>query len=566
MNKISITEVYKRFYKRSLRNLFVLNFLIIATFTTFLAYSSYDKSLNDAKSILEVNKNYIVGLVLAGGDETIREFLENENKKSDIHYFKFISNNKNETITGMKSISLNLANENLGQLYYGVYLSKAIPWMTIMMLLLISLVFTFFFKLAFDRAGNFLESSVLNPLKNLSQSLQGSSSVLDLSQTNSHAHKVLEISLIQDAFVEFTEKLVDSEVAIAKTKVAQQVAHDIRSPLSALEMISSGLTALEEDKRLIIRNSINRIRDIANTLSRDNKPKNLEAPNKQKEIALLSSAIEMIITEKRYEISKKQNIQITFDQTGNSYGLFAVTVLSDFKRALSNLLNNSIEAIGDKDGKIEIVLSAIDQKITLTISDNGCGISTENLDKILKNGVSLKRNKGTGLGLTHAIESVSSWGGKLEIKSLPNQGTTVKIILNQELPPKWFVASLNLTQIEHVIILDDDDTIHQMWKSRLDSIKNNNSNWQIHHFKDSESLERFYGKNFGNLDHAIFMIDYEIHNSDRNGLDVIEFLGIQKQAILVTSHFENESIKNKCQSIGLGMIPKTMAGFVTIEV
>lgn len=50
-----------------------------------------------------------------------------------------------------------------------------------------------------------------------------------------------------------------------------QVSHDIRSPLAALEMISGSINELPEEKRIIVRSAINRIRDIANSLLKENK-------------------------------------------------------------------------------------------------------------------------------------------------------------------------------------------------------------------------------------------------------------------------------------------------------
>ncbi len=564
--KKSITEVYQNFYRTNLRNLFLLNFTIIGTLVSFLIFNAFDKSLNNAHNIIETNKNYITGLVLAGGDDTIREFLENENRKSDVHFFRFVSSHEKSNFSTTHSENLFLGNEKLGTLYYGIHPLKVIPWLTIMMLMVLSVLFTFFMKMAFDRASEFLRENIVHPLKNLSSSIHGSNTVLDLSQTNGRTQEIMEISLIQDAFIEFTGKLVESEVAIAKTKVAQQVAHDIRSPLSALEMISSNLVGIEEDKRLIIRNSINRIRDIANTLSKDNRLKSDDKLSVEQETTLLSSVIEMMVTEKRYEIVRKSNIQILFDQSVDSYGLFAKTVLPEFKRILSNLLNNSIEAIGDKQGVIEIKMHSEDNRVYITVQDNGCGMNELQLKNVIQNRISSKRKSGTGLGLSHAMDSVLSWGGKLNIDSESDLGTTVKIILKQQAAPEWFVDVINLEKTKDVVVFDDDETIHQMWASKLESTKSLNHHLNIRHFKDRITLEKFYGKNFADLDDAIYLMDFEIHNQETTGLDLIEFLGIQKQSILVTSHYEDENIRRRCLDIGVRMIPKNMAGFVKMNV
>jgi len=72
---------------------------------------------------------------------------------------------------------------------------------------------------------------------------------------------------------EFAEKLHSAyktietqNKLIAISELSAQVAHDIRSPLAALDSSLNDISQLPEEKRIIIRNAINRIRDIANNL------------------------------------------------------------------------------------------------------------------------------------------------------------------------------------------------------------------------------------------------------------------------------------------------------------
>jgi hypothetical protein len=61
-------------------------------------------------------------------------------------------------------------------------------------------------------------------------------------------------------------------------------------------------------------------------------------------------------------------------------------------------------------------------------------------------------------------------------------------------------------------------------------------------------------------------VDYELLNQNATGLDVIEDLGIGTQAILVTSRYEEDKIRERCDRLGVRLIPKAMAGFVPIEI
>lgn len=62
------------------------------------------------------------------------------------------------------------------------------------------------------------------------------------------------------------------------------------------------------------------------------------------------------------------------------------------------------------------------------------------------------------------------------------------------------------------------------------------------------------------------MIDYEFLNQTQSGLDLIEELSIGKNSILITSRFEEEKIQERCISLGVKIIPKTMAGFIPLEI
>jgi hypothetical protein len=49
-------------------------------------------------------------------------------------------------------------------------------------------------------------------------------------------------------------------------------------------------------------------------------------------------------------------------------------------------------------------------------------------------------------------------------------------------------------------------------------------------------------------------------------LQIIEELGLGAQSILVTSRYEEAHIREKCERLGVKLIPKAMAGFVPIEI
>ncbi|MGD8339514.1 MAG: ATP-binding protein [Gammaproteobacteria bacterium] len=103
---------------------------------------------------------------------------------------------------------------------------------------------------------------------------------------------------------------------------------------------------------------------------------------------------------------------------------------SKINQVFLNLLTNAAQAIEERG---EIVISTAledDSQVVVSISDTGCGIPKENLERICDPFFTTKEvGSGTGLGLSIVADIVRSHSGKLEIESQPGAGSTFKVIL-----------------------------------------------------------------------------------------------------------------------------------------
>ncbi len=100
------------------------------------------------------------------------------------------------------------------------------------------------------------------------------------------------------------------------------------------------------------------------------------------------------------------------------------------QQILLNLINNAFQAISD-GCRLDIRANqdGLD-KVAIMISDNGCGMSEDNLQKIFEPFFTTKPlGKGTGLGLTITFGLVKKLKGDITVKSRPNEGTTFTITL-----------------------------------------------------------------------------------------------------------------------------------------
>jgi hypothetical protein len=64
----------------------------------------------------------------------------------------------------------------------------------------------------------------------------------------------------------------------------------------------------------------------------------------------------------------------------------------------------------------------------------------------------------------------------------------------------------------------------------------------------------------------LFLVDYELLNQAATGLDIVEKLGIGPRTILVTSRYDEQPIRERCEKLGIKLIPKSMVAFVPIEI
>jgi two-component system, sporulation sensor kinase E len=80
------------------------------------------------------------------------------------------------------------------------------------------------------------------------------------------------------------------------------------------------------------------------------------------------------------------------------------------------------------EGRISIVTEIIEDNVQIAITDNGKGISKENLEKLFTPFFTTKE-KGTGLGLAIAQKIVDEHDGKIHVESEVGKGTTFYITL-----------------------------------------------------------------------------------------------------------------------------------------
>lgn len=362
---------------------------------------------------------------------------------------------------------------------------------------------------------------------------------------------------------EVAQLLQDIELALRENRhfenvsttamLTSKLAHDIRSPLSALKMAVSHLSELPEDKRLLIRSAVQRLADIAYDLSVKGQQAQRQVDQLSKvttdraeregpTVKLISQLVESVVSAKRIEFKPRPDVDIEFRLGVNSYGLFATVVPTIFTDILAEILTNSLESI-EGSGKIQWTLSQEAQKLCLILCDSGVGIPADKRAAYLK-----------------VMKHMRAWGGEVKIDSQAGQGTVITIHLPLAPRPPWFAEHVAFTDDSRFFILDDDPSIHQIWETRLHGL--NIDPMRLIHFKTPEEFLSAQLGEFGG--HDVFLFDYELMGFSKTGLDVIRELGVPKQCILMTYRFDDEDLRQGVYQQGAHLLPKSLLEFIPV--
>lgn len=392
----------------------------------------------------------------------------------------------------------------------------------------------------------------------------------------------LELELMKQAHLEEQKHRVELERLLLEntkhkaqleaqehfTKMAQQVVHDIRSPLASILMIVKACEAIPERERIALRAASTRMNDIANNLLAQYKMERPEPTfiSEIKRPVLLSATLLQLVTEKKFQY---QDHTIEFNCQFGLYSQFAFISIepSQFKRMVSNLINNAVDALANKPGVITLKIDADKEWVYVVVADNGIGMSPDLTEKIISNMVVTKgKVDGHGIGLTQVRETLLRNTGTLVINSILGQGTEIKLTFPRIKAPLWIAEKLVINYHDTIVILDDDHSIHGAWDSRFAQVLEQAPNIKMHHFElGQQALDFLKQLAPEEQNRTILLTDFELLSQNINGLDVIEQADLA-QAILLTSHYENQEIQKRAERLGAKILPKQLASEIPMSV
>ena len=351
--------------------------------------------------------------------------------------------------------------------------------------------------------------------------------------------------------------------------LARKVAHDINSPLAALKIMSERCEELPENKRSLLRSATESILDIANNLisSYQKKDNSTASESEPRKPVLVSDLLFQLLSEKKVQY---QQHPVTFETefARDAHFAFIYIQKTELRRTISNLINNAVDALDSKQGgSIIIGLTADADSVIVKVTDNGKGMSCDKVEEMLEHqSVTEGKENGHGLGLQQVWDTLEHNQGTMAIRSSLGKGTSVQLTFPRIVAPSWVAQEIRLAPDNIIVILDDDESIHNAWDIRFKPYMHSHPDLRSHHFTDGQDVLDFFntlGKE--HKDRVILLSDFELINQNKNGLQVIEESGM-KNTVLVTSHHANPKIKDKVTRLGIKILPKQMASIVPILV
>jgi len=211
--------------------------------------------------------------------------------------------------------------------------------------------------------------------------------------------------------------------------MSRQVAHDIKNPLTPIQLAAEHLQRVHDDRGRplgsvfdqcisTVLNQVRLLRQIASEFS------NFAAhPAPTLIPVIVADLLHDVVRPYRVGLADHTRIEVTVTAA-------LPPVLADktlLARAVTNLVENALQAMPN-GGLLQLGATLDDTHVRITVTDDGLGMSVEALARAFEPHFSTKTG-GSGLGLANAKRNVESCGGTITATSAPGRGATMTIRL-----------------------------------------------------------------------------------------------------------------------------------------
>ena len=243
---------------------------------------------------------------------------------------------------------------------------------------------------------------------------------------------ILEINDLINSINNLSQSIKEQENI--RKRLTGDISHELKTPLtniqSHLEAMIDGIWEPTEERLLSVKEEAERLSSLVSDMQKLNKYD--EASIKLKKDNVNISDIICFVIFQFSNLAKSKNIKIEYEK--KNINLYCDK--DKITQALVNILSNAIR-YSNEGSTIFIEEKLKDNKVIISIEDQGIGISEEDLKYVFERFYRADKSRtratgGTGIGLTIVKSIVSSHGGEVKLESKLGEGSKFTIILSKE--------------------------------------------------------------------------------------------------------------------------------------
>ncbi|KXA05605.1 ATPase/histidine kinase/DNA gyrase B/HSP90 domain protein [Clostridium perfringens] len=243
---------------------------------------------------------------------------------------------------------------------------------------------------------------------------------------------ILEINDLINSINNLSQSIKEQENI--RKRLTGDISHELKTPLtniqSHLEAMIDGIWEPTEERLLSVKEEAERLSSLVSDMQKLNKYD--ESSIKLKKDNVNISDIICFVIFQFSNLAKSKNIKIEYEK--KNINLYCDK--DKITQALVNILSNAIR-YSNEGSTIFIEEKLKDNKVIISIEDQGIGISEEDLKYVFERFYRADKSRtratgGTGIGLTIVKSIVSSHGGEVKLESKLGEGSKFTIILPKE--------------------------------------------------------------------------------------------------------------------------------------
>jgi len=494
-------------------------------------------------------------------------FIEIKDAKGNIIYRNTKGNGDGEDVY-VVSGSIESGHRSIGSVNVGVsvvYIADIIR-----ALVMVNLIIIISMSLSMIVAMLIAIKRVSDSIVEMAKNIRGINQYDNLKGIRLTGSSIKEIFILAEEYRMMMERLTESEkknressALSAIGKISSQLVHDMRTPLSVLkcymECVKDDGNEGGKEIKEAAKRSVKKLLVMSEDLLSYSKINNLS-----KSVVDMNEMLGGLIKECKVGESSRYLLRLRCEGDGDMV-LYCRLDRYKFERAMSNMISNSLQAMNGDDGKVDVVCESYGNNLLITIEDNGCGISKENINCIFDMFYTAGKRGGTGLGLTYSKQIVEAHGGTINCDSKVGKGTIFTIRIpncvvedGDRADNKYLRENVTFKGTKgrrgtlNIILADDDDDMLADMGRKVRACGAN----VVYSVSTTDVIMSNDHIDYSRINAAI--VDYEFKGSKQNGIDLIRHLkamGVEK-VHLCTGYYADDMVIRQAKEAGADWVLK----------